>query len=224
MVEDYLSDREQEEALRNWWSENWKWILGGIVLGLALLFGWFRWQDYRAERATSAARMYDDVKTAVDARDTTKATQALATLTKEHESSPYSQQGRLLLAKTHVEAGKYDEALPLLRAVAQESKDEELASLAKLRVARVLIQQGKHDEAIASLKADELGAFGANAHEIRGDANLAKGDQNAARAEYAAALAADDAQIDRKVLELKLQEVGGSPPEKSAATKIEVAP
>jgi predicted negative regulator of RcsB-dependent stress response len=42
MVEDYLSDREQEEALRAWWRDNWRWILGGIALGVALLFGWFR--------------------------------------------------------------------------------------------------------------------------------------------------------------------------------------
>jgi predicted negative regulator of RcsB-dependent stress response len=76
---------------------------------------------------------------------------------------------------------------------------------------RVLIQQGKHDEAIALLNVEELGAFAAAAREIRGDANVAKGDQNAARAEYAAALAADDAQIDRNMLEMKLQEVGGSP-------------
>ena len=44
MVDDYLSDREQEEALRNWWRENWRWILGGVVLGLGLLAGWQYWQ------------------------------------------------------------------------------------------------------------------------------------------------------------------------------------
>jgi predicted negative regulator of RcsB-dependent stress response len=216
MVEDYLSDREQEEALRTWWRENWRWILGGIVLGIALLFGWFRWQDYRSSRAVAAAKHYDQVKAAVDARDADKATKLLGELSSEFDKSPYAQEARLLVAKMHVEATKYDAALPLLREVADKSADKELANVARLRAARVLIQQGKHDEAIASLKVDELGAFAASAHEIRGDANLAKGDQNAARAEYAAALAADDAQIDRNMLELKLQEVGGSPPEATA--------
>jgi predicted negative regulator of RcsB-dependent stress response len=88
----------------------------------------------------------------------------------------------------------------------------------------VLIQQGKHDEAIASLKVDDLGAFAGNAHEIRGDAYVAKSDQTAARAEYAAALAATDAQIDRGLLELKLAEVGGSAPAPAAATKPEGQP
>ena len=216
MVEDYLSDREQEEALRNWWRENWRWIVGGIALGIALLFGWFRWQDYRVDRSIDAAKQYEELKAAVEARDADKAAKELGDLTNEHDKSPYAQQGRLLVAKMQVDAGKYDEALPLLRAVADRSKDTELAYVAKLRAARILIQQGKHDEAIASLKVDDLGAFAAQAHEIRGDANVAKGDETAARAEYAAALAADDAQIDRNMLELKLQEVGGSPPEPAA--------
>lgn len=224
MVEDYLSDREQEEALRNWWRENWRWILGGVALGLALLFGWFRWQDYRVDRGLDAATQYDELKAAVEARDTDKATKELSDLTSEHDKSPYAQQGRLLLAKVHVDNAKYDEALALLRAVAEKSKDDELGRIATLRAARVLIQQGKFDDAIASLKVDELGAFAATAHEIRGDANVAKGDQTAARAEYAAALAADDAQIDRNVLELKLQEIGGSPPEPAPVAKAEGQP
>ena len=51
MVDDYLSDREQEEALRSWWRDNWRWIIGGVVLGLALLGGWRYWQVYRDQRA-----------------------------------------------------------------------------------------------------------------------------------------------------------------------------
>jgi predicted negative regulator of RcsB-dependent stress response len=47
MVEDYLTDRDQEEALRNWWQENWKWILAGIALGLGLLAAYQYWQTYR---------------------------------------------------------------------------------------------------------------------------------------------------------------------------------
>jgi len=217
MVEDYLSDREQEEALRNWWRENWRWIVGGIVLGVALLFGWFQWRDYRVDRSIEASKQYDELKLAVSSGDAAKVAKELGDLTSEHDKSPYAQQARLLVAKMHADAAKYDEALPLLRAVADNSKDDELASVAKLRAARILVQQGKYDEAIGSLKVDDLGAFAAQAHEIRGDANVAKGDETAARAEYAAALAAaDDAQIDRNLLELKLQDVGGSAPEPAA--------
>jgi predicted negative regulator of RcsB-dependent stress response len=221
MVDDYLSDREQEEALRTWWRDNWRWILGGIVLGIALLFGWFRWKDYREDRGIAAGTQYEAVRVASEERKLEDAQKALAQLTAEHDSSPYTQQARLLVAKLQVEAGKLDEAATTLRAVSEKSKDEELATVAKMRLARVLIQQGKHDEAIALLDVDKLGAFAAPAREIRGDAQVAKGDESAARAEYAAALAADDAQIDRNMLELKLQEVGGSAADSTSAPPID---
>lgn len=212
MVEDYLSDREQEEALRSWWRENWPWIIGGIVLGLALLVGWRYWNAYQERQAADAASMYEGVRSAVDGRDLEKAGKALETLAGKFDSSAYTQQGRLLLAKANIEAGKYDEGLGLLRQVAEKSKDKELAAVAQLRAARVLIQQGKHDDALKLLKPDDLGVFSAPARELRGDALAAKGDAEGARAEYAAALSGNDAAIDRAMVELKLQDVGGTPP------------
>jgi predicted negative regulator of RcsB-dependent stress response len=210
MVDDYLSDREQEEALLNWWRENWRWIIGGIALGLVLLVGYFQWQAYQDRRGVAASAQYEKVREAAEQGDLDRAQEALAALAKDYGSTPYAQQGRLLVAKLHAEAGKFDEAAALLAEVSDKSKDDELAAVAKLRLARVLMQQGKHDEVIALLKVDKLGAFAAQAREIRGDAYVAKGDQSAARAEYAAALADPSAMIDRTIVEMKLQDLGGS--------------
>ncbi len=208
MVDDYSSDREQEEALRNWWRENWRWIIGGIVLGVVLLVGWRFWQSHTTRQAEQASALYEEYQTS--AADAQKATSAFDRLSAEFPSSPYTLQARLLQAKNHVEANRYEEAATQLRAVIDSADDEELAQIARQRLARVLIQQGKHDEAIALLDPEEAGAFAPQVREIRGDALLAKGDSEAARAEYAAALTADaDAQIDRSMLEMKLQQVGG---------------
>lgn len=209
MVDDYLSDREQEEALRNWWRENWRWIFGGIALGIALLVGYFQWQDYRARQAEQAGAQYAQVRSAFERNDLEQAQQALDAMAKDHGSSPYTQQARLLVAKLMVEEGDLEQAASLLRAASERARDEELKLIARLRLARVLVQQGQHDEAIELLNVAKLGAFAAAAREIRGDAQLAKGNTAAARAEYAAALAADDARIDRNVLEMKLREIGG---------------
>jgi predicted negative regulator of RcsB-dependent stress response len=228
MVDDYLSDREQEEALRNWWRENWPWIIGGIVLGLALLGGWRYWNAYRDQRAAEAASMYEHVRSALEKQDIADATKSLESLAAKFDKSAYTQQGRLLIAKAEVDAGKYDEALVQLRAVAEKAKDKELADIAQLRIARVLLQQGKHDDALNQLKPDALGMFSGPAREIRGDALVAKGDAEGARAEYAAALSGDNAAIDRNLIELKLQDVGGgatpssnvgTPPMQTSVTK-----
>ncbi len=210
MADDYLSDREQEEALLAWWRDNWRWIFGGIALGIALLVGYFQWQGYRERQSVAAAAQYEAVRAAVDDNELEAARTALATIESDHGSSVYANQARLLVAQMQVEAGNYDEATALLRTVADQSKDKELSAVTQTRLARILIQQGKHDEAIALLDTSKLGAFAAAAHEIRGDAYIAKGDEAAARAEYAAALAETDAVIDRALVELKLQEAGGT--------------
>jgi predicted negative regulator of RcsB-dependent stress response len=222
MVDDYLSDREQEEALRTWWRENWRWVIGGVVLGLGLLGGWRYYESHRHRTALASAALYEELQAALAKPDMEQAASVLATMTADHDASGYTQQARLLLAKAQVEAGKLDEAVALLHAVADQSKDPELAQIARLRTARLLIQQGKHDEALRLLDTESAGAFAAQVREIRGDALFAKGDRDGARAEYAAALADNaDAQTDRTLLELKMQEVGGAAPAAPAAPQVE---
>ncbi|MDY0065202.1 MAG: tetratricopeptide repeat protein [Steroidobacteraceae bacterium] len=212
MAEDYLSDREQEEALREWWRENWRWIVGGVVLGLGLLGGWRYWEAHGERRAQEAAVAYEELSSAVQASDYERAEHALSELIDRHAGSAYVEQGRMLLAKMHADREKFDEALALLQA-ASKADDEELAQVARLRAARIMIHQGRHDDALALLNVAQAGAFLAQVREVRGDALFAKGDQEGARAEYAAALASDsDAQIDRTLLEMKLQDVGGGEP------------
>ncbi len=210
MVDDYLSDREQEEALKNWWRENWRWIFGGVVLGLALLAGWRYWLTHTTQRAERAAAAYAEYEAA--GSDAEKSGAAFDRLTSEFARSPYTLHARLLKAKSHVESGEFDEAAAQLRAVVSDSKDDELRRVAQLRLARVLIQQQKHDEALGLLKAQDAGAFTAQVREVRGDALFAKGDLAGARAEYAAALAANaETTTDRTMLEMKLQQAGGGP-------------
>jgi predicted negative regulator of RcsB-dependent stress response len=219
MVEDYLNDRDQEEALRNWWRENWRWILAGVVLGLGLLAGWTYYQKYRDAQADHAAKAYADFQKALAANDDAQAGKVLDSLAGEHASSAYTQEGRLLLAKRHAEAGRFDQAIQQLRQVVASSSDEELGHIAQLRLARLLIQTGKHDEALKELDVEKAGAFAAQVREIRGDALLAKGDAQGARAEYAAALAGDTkGEIDRATVELKLRDVGGDVPAPKPAT------
>lgn len=217
MVEEYLSDREQEEALRSWWRENWRWIVGGVVLGVAILYAWNYYQSHREKQAHRAAEQYEAIQAALGTQDVGKATAALDGLAKEFDDSAYTHEARLLVAKWNVDNGKFDEAAALLRAVADKSPDEEMAQIARLRLARVLLQQGKPDETLKLLDTKTAGEFAGRQREIRGDAQVAKSDLEAARAEYAAALATSDAPIDRPLIELKLQEVGGTVPAGNAA-------
>jgi predicted negative regulator of RcsB-dependent stress response len=203
-VED-LTDNEREEQLRRWWSENWLWIVGGIVLGLALLWGWQYWQGNKAKAAQREAAGYSAVLDSLGQNKFDEAVAKAKALRADSPTSPYADQADLALARAAIENRKLDDAAQRLKAVADGSKDQELRTIALTRLARVQIEQGKFDESVALLDTAKAGSFLALFHDIRGDAFAAKGDSTAARREYDSALSAakDDVQIDRAYVELK---------------------
>src|SRR5882757_1483463 len=205
MVDDYLSEDEQAEALKLWWRDNWAWVVAGIVVGLALLSGWQYYQRYKTQRSEAAATALDQLA-AAQFGDKAKADSLLQDLTNKYSATPYADQARLLKAQSAIDTGDFDAAAIQLRAVMTDAKDKQLRPIAKLRLVRVLIQQHKEDEALTLLDVANAGAFVAQTHEIRGDALFAKNDLSGARAEYQSALGAykSDAQADVSLLQLKL--------------------
>ncbi len=200
-----LTDNEREEQLRRWWSENWMWIVGGIALGLALLWGWQYWQGSKAKSAQREAAAYSAVLDSLGQNKFDEAVLKAKALRAESPTSPYADQSDLALARAAIENRKLDDAAQRLKAVADGSKDQELRTVALARLARVQIEQGKFDDSIALLDIAKAGTFAALYHDIRGDAFAAKGDATAARREYDSALSAakGDVQIDRAYVELK---------------------
>ncbi|HST43765.1 MAG TPA: tetratricopeptide repeat protein, partial [Luteimonas sp.] len=88
-----------------------------------------------------------------------------------------------------------------------------LTTLVQRRLARLLVDAGKGDEAL-ELLADASDAAGL---EVRGDAHLALGKRDAARRDYADALTRlDVASPQRRLLELKLTDAGGTPGKQEA--------
>ncbi len=116
MVEEYLTDRDQEEALRNWWRENWSWILGGIVLGLVLLGGWQYWKSPHREsggRGGQAVRRFSwRAGPQGRGRGESHAEHARG---RSQEVAVYAAEPLVAGARSTSRTAKYDEALPLLR-------------------------------------------------------------------------------------------------------------
>jgi predicted negative regulator of RcsB-dependent stress response len=212
MTEEYLTDDEQLEAVKHMFTEYAPWLIGGVLVGAALFFGFRYYQTYTNERALKAAAQFSALTAALEANDHTKSRQIADGLIKDYASSPYADQAQLTLARLDVDEGQLDKAVAPLTRVMNDSKDTALRQIARLRLARILTDQGKSDEAIKTLAEPMSAAFATPYHETRGDAYVAKKDIADALTEYQAAVVSAEATgINPALLELKIQDLGGAP-------------
>ena len=54
-VDEYLSEKEQIEAIRRWWRENGWYLVGGVAIATLAYVGYGQYQDYRDRRNEEAA-------------------------------------------------------------------------------------------------------------------------------------------------------------------------
>jgi predicted negative regulator of RcsB-dependent stress response len=197
---EHLNDEEQLEALKKWWSENGKSMVGGVVLGLALVGGWRGWQYYVQNQAETAGARYDEMLVAVESRQSERAVQLAEGLRAEFDDTAYASLAALQAAKLKFEAGDRGAAQVQLAWVRANAPDPALRQVATLRLVRVLIDDGDLDAAQRLLDAAPRDAFAPELAELRGD--LA-----AARAAYEEALAGkSDSGV---LLRMKLDDLSG---------------
>lgn len=220
-MDDYLSENEKWEAVKAWLRENGLSIVAGVAVGAAGLGGW-KWWEARQERlALEASAKYERVLEAFARADQTRGKTLIAELERDHASSPYVDQARLLAASSAVSAGQLDEAAANLSRVVEASNDRELGLIARLRLARVQVAQNKLDDALKTLTTDEPGAFAARFHEVRGDVYFEKGDKANALKEYRTARERGGASSPgTQVLDLKINDlVADAGPDTPPTTK-----
>ncbi len=206
-MDEYLSEKEQIERIRNWWNDNGWYLVGGIVIGLAGLFGYNRYTDYVDSRSEQAAGIYIALEAAVNDDDLQGVDSNLARLRDEYSGTPYVDHAGLLVAK-FVLVRDPERATDELRYVLDTTKDPQLALIARLRLARVLAYREDYDAALEVLDVDDPGQFAGRISEIRGDIYHDKGDVEAARAAYAEALVAPGSEnIDRSFVQMKLSDL-----------------
>lgn len=207
------SEAEQMERAKSWLKTNGIWIIAGIAIGAGGLGGWRWYQEKRETQAETASARYEELVDAFTRRDNVRGMTLLDELNREYSWTPYASLGTLIAARVQVEGNELDKAAAGLKSVMDNSDDDELKMVARLRLARVQSAQGKHDEALATLKVDEPGEFVTRIADVRGDILLAKGDRDGALKEYLAARAAENnGRLDLELLDLKIRDLGGTPP------------
>lgn len=207
----YSTDDQTVESLRKWWAENGTWILAGLLLGSATLFGWRYWVEYRDQTYATASDAFEQVVAAAREGDVARADALVVEIGALPLATPYGELSRLAIAAAAAESGDLDAAQQQLRMLLDDGTDQGIAHLARLRLARLQLAAGDLDGMAATLLVADPGPFAPFYAELRGDLALARGDREAAVAAYSEALASgDENTIDRAMLEMKLNDLGVS--------------
>ena len=211
-MSDY-SEAEQYERAKEWIRTNGLWIVAGIAIGALGLGGWRWYQERRETQAQNAAARYEEMLEAFARSDRTRGMTIVDDLNREYSWTPYAPMATLMAARFQVEANELDKAAASLKTVMDTAPDDEMRLIARIRLARVQAAQSKYDEALATLKVEEPGDFDTRLADARGDVLLAKGDRAGALREYLAARTGENkGRIDVELLDLKIRDLGGTPP------------
>ena len=205
-MEIYSREEQQVEAIKRFWQQNGKAILGGVVLGLAALYG-FRF--YQAEQRGAAEQASTKFSQLVEQRDASTASEDwLAQAQGFIDSSKgdnYAVLAALLAAKDAVTLQQYDKAAEQLSWVLSHAKEPAVLAVTQLRLARVQREQGKLDEALATLGTAVPESFASAQAELKGDILLQAEKPAEAKAAYQQALT--KAGQNSQLLQIKLDEL-----------------
>ena len=212
-MEIYRTEEEQVEAIKRWWRENYKAVLGGVLMGVALLWGLNSWRLSQRHAQEAAGVEYQAMLQLMDRGRWEEAAQHGQRLLGRYGDTGYAPLAALAMAKVKLAQEDADAALSHLRLAVSEAGDEATAALARLRLAQLLAHRGRHDEALAALAQPHPQAMASLYEETRGDVLAAQGRADAAREAYEAALAAAGPEPGRRgLLQMKRDDLGAPTP------------
>ena len=182
---DHMQDEADLEAIKRWWDENGKSLIGAVVVAVLGTIGWQQYQGYQGSQEQAASDLYASMLVIqLEEGDPAQLAAASAALKADHSGSTYAQFAAMLEARIAVEAGDLEDAEASLRwALAAGNPQSDIGQLIQLRLARVLAARGSEEAALAIL------AQGGDAYPVAyaqalGDIHLAAGRPEEALAAY----------------------------------------
>ncbi|SDG67203.1 Putative negative regulator of RcsB-dependent stress response [Vibrio xiamenensis] len=202
-MELYDTEEQQVEQIKEWFKENGKPVVAGLVICLGGIFGWRFYQDSVIEAQEAASKAYTATMTSLQNQgaDAQSAVQSFIDANKDTE---YSVLAALQLAKVQVEAGQLDQAIEQLSGAKGATKDDALSTVINYRLARLHAEKQDYQVALDTLKSITDESWQGRVAELRGDILLRQGDKDAAYIAYTEAQQDKDAS---QALQMKLDDL-----------------
>jgi predicted negative regulator of RcsB-dependent stress response len=224
-VDDLLSEKEQIDQLRAWWSEYGGYVIGGLGLGIAILVGFNYYQNSKLDAQLAGSALYEELTEHVVTGKLDEAESVADDLALNYAGTTYAPQAKLALARLYMDKNRDQDAADALREVLGSDADLAVQHVARTRLARILQYQGDAQGVVDLLEGQESEAFAASWNELLGDAYRELGRIEDAQAAYQAALLDPMAQmtVDQQLLQWKvldLPEVEAAPEEAPAEEPV----
>ena len=202
------TEEEQIEKIKQWWKENGRAVVAGIVIGVGGLVGYRYWIDYQETYAEQASTHFIQMVDAIESGKNDTVEKQANMLINDYASSEYAVMARLALAKSLVEAEDYEEAQQHLEQVIGNAGDSPLAYIARKRLAAVQLQMAKFEQGLKTLSIEFPQQFGASIEELKGDLHASQGNKNEAAAAYRKAQHSQPGPANAEFLQQKLDDLG----------------
>ena len=211
-----LEEQEQLATLKAWWAKYGNLTTWVVIAGLAAYSGWNGWNYYQRNQAAQASVLFDELQTAVTAKDSAKVARVAGDIETKFGRTAYASLGALSAAKSFFDANDLKSAKAQLEWVVAHGNDEH-KNIASIRLAGVLLDEKAYDAALKALAVAALPQFKSSVEDRKGDILAAQNKLEEARSAYKAALEASDKNNPgRQLIQLKLESIGGSVPEVKA--------
>lgn len=203
----FETEDEQVEDLKRWWKENGKAVIVGVVLGFSAILGTRMYLNHLETQRYEASIAYEGMNMARQQQPEVMFTRG-EQIVEKYPDTPYAAMASLALAKFHVDKGELAAARNRLQWVIEHESQPDIVHVARQNLARVLLAEGQADQALALLTDIEMEAYMPVYQELRGDIYVSKQQPKLARTAYEAALEMLDANDDRQILLMKLDDLG----------------
>lgn len=205
-----LEEQEQLASLKAWWNQYGNLITWLLIIGLAAYAAWTGWNYYQRNQSAQAGQLYEELQTAVTAKDNGKVQRAASDMTTKFGGTAYAQMAALAAAKSAFDANDLKTARSQLQWVIDNGSSEEYKAIAKIRLAGILLDEKAFDEGLKLLVGDFPEQFAGVVADRKGDILAAQSKIDDARVAYKLALdKTDQKNPARQLIQLKLDALGG---------------
>ena len=208
-MDEFLSEKEQIQYIREWWQENRSYILTALIIVIGGIAGNNVWKSSIIEKQLSASSLYESLAVEISENNLEAGEIITDQISEDYSDTVYYEKAKLAMAYFYMSQSRDEDAANSLRSILSKSSDSELSLIAEMRLAKIMLYQKKYQEVIDMLKGNTGHAFETKYSELLGDAYFGLEEFDKAEFAYMAALQnTNQAQIvDASLIQMKINDL-----------------